>query len=314
VAVTVSAAQAPRHGLQQVVVRAVEPAELPVQLPVLDVAHGITCTPREQYGSDFCVSIFSPRYLARYWIMESGGALELLDPEGLRRHDASGLSCPSLIATATRPDGKRQEQRASPRKHPYFNPLVIDGEDGQPDQLYDGGWHVHGFQGDLEHWWTEDWMIVRQRTAKPGDKVALHWPWVASGRSLVSMGRDDNLAAKLKPGKTFIIDSNGKRREQNKKEDKKAEALPETDVQAMFVRPHGYDYGYATFYLEGARLERGLVFHPGNSLVGFAFCTEAEFDGLLKKWQANPPSGKVDSQVTARYRGGHGAHPIPAEK
>ena len=82
----------------------------------------------------------------------------------------------------------------------------------------------------------------------------------------------------------------------------------------MFDRLAGYDYGYATFYLPGARLERGLVFHPGDRVVGFTFCREDEFDGLLKKWQADPPSGEVSDELRSRYRGGFGAHPVPAEK
>ena len=308
--VTVSAGKAPPHQLQEVSVGVAEPAGLPAQSPVLRVAHGVTCGGREQIGLDFRVSIYSPRYIVRYWIMDSGGAAQLLDPQGLRRHDASGLSLPCITQSATRSDGRTEDRRVYPRKQPYFNPLLIAGAGAERDQLYDGGWHVHGYQADLEHWWTEDWMVVRQRTAKPSDKVAFQWPWITSNQGRIILGRDERQAARLKPGCTFIVDDQGRR----VRADRGLAAMKEAEVRAVFLRPAGYDYGYATFYLPGAKPERGLVFHSGDSVVGFTFCTEEEFDGLLKKWQANPPSGKVDASVTARYRGGFGARPVPAEK
>jgi hypothetical protein len=56
------------------------------------------------------------------------------------------------------------------------------------------------------------------------------------------------------------------------------------------------------------------VFHPGATVVGFTFSTGEEFDGLLKKWQAGPPSGAVRDEVRSRYRGGCGAHLVQAEE
>ena len=311
VTVSVSAGRATPHQLQHVSLDVSEPAGLPVQSPRLAVAHGMTSGGREQIGPDFRASIYSPRYIVRYWIMESGGAAQLLDPQGLRRHDASGLPLPCLAQTVTRPDGRTEDRRIEPRRQPYFNPLLIAGAGGAPDQLYDGGWHVHGYQADLEHWWTEDWMLVRQRTAKADEKVAFQWPWITSNRSRTIMGRDENVAARVKPGRTFVVDGQGKRVEAA---DKGLAALRDAEVQAVFLRPAGYDYGYALFYLPGAKLERGLAFHPGGRVVGFTFCREEEFDGLLKKWQAGPPSGEVSDEVRSRYRGGFGAHPVPAEE
>ena len=310
VEVTVSAGTAPVHQLQQVSVGAIEPADLPVQRPVLRVAHGVTSGGREQIGPDFRASVYSPRYIVRYRIMESGGAAQLLDPQGYRRHDASGLPLPCLTQAATRPDGRTEDRRVEPRRQPYFNPLLIAGAGGEPDKLYDGGWHVHGYQADLEHWWTEDWMLVRQRTAKAEETVAFQWPWLTSSRGGTIMGRDPKLAEKLQPGVTFVVDTQGKRVTPAKG----LASLQDMEVRAVFDRPAGYDYGYATFYLPGAKLNRGLVFHPGDHVVGFTFCREEEFDGLLKKWQADPPSGEVSDEVRSRYRGGFGAHPVPAEK
>jgi hypothetical protein len=305
--ITVSAGAAPPNVLQHLSLGAGETAGLAVQRPVLLVAHGVTCGGREQVGRDFRYSICSPRYIARYWVMESGGAAQLLDPLGYRRHDASGLPLPSFIRAVTKPDGKTADERIEPRRQPYFNPLFVAGTAGGPGQFYEGGWHVHGTQSDLEYWWTEDWMLVRHRTAKAGERTAFRWPWLTSRSGGVIMGRDPDLAGKHQPELEFVVDVSGKRIEGGKRP-------ADLDVRAMFLRPAGYEYGYATFYLPGARLERELVFHPAGSVVGFTFCREEEFDGLLKKWQADPPSSEVSDEVRSRYRGGSMSHPVPAEE
>jgi len=303
--VTVASSKAAPHQLHRVSIAVAQPAGLPAQCPDLVVAHGVTSSGREQIGNGFRVTIHSPRYLARYWIMDSGGAAELLDPQGYRRLDATGHSAPHLLQPTTQPDGKVVDQRVTPRKQPYFNPLLIEGESGAPGQLYDGGWHVHGYQADLEHWWTEDWMLVRHRRAKASDLVAFHWPWITRGG--IIMGRNDKLAAQLKPGRAWIVDGGGKRLELTK-------GLPaDVSIRAVYNRPAGYDHGYLLLYMPGAKVQRGQVYHPGDSLVGFTFAGDAEADELVARWQANPPSSVVSPEITSRYRGGFGAKPVPAE-
>jgi hypothetical protein len=313
VAVTVDGAKAPANEFMELTVRAAVPGPQ-VERAALCVANGVAST-RHQLGSDFYQIVYSPRYIAKVWFMESGAALELLDPQGYRRNDATTLSYPSLMQTTTDSQGRaRTEAKAIP-KFPYFIPIVIKDPQGGPNQLYDAGRHAHGRTSALEQWFTEDWIIVRHREAKADETISFVWLPRAglNGLESIYIGRDAELAAQKKPGKVIVVDENGASSESSGDPKKGRAAWPRTGggVSALFVRPAGFDYGYAMFYPTGSRLQGQQVLQPGDKPMGFAFCTEAEFGPLVKKWRENTPTGQVDPKDAARYHGAFGPQPVP---
>ena len=305
VAVTVDASRARSNALHRVEVGGALPSGLHVQHAALTVANGVATSRRKQSASDLYQTLYSPRYVATYWFMESGGATELLDPQGFRRHDSGGNSYPSFVRQATDSRGRSRWETRKVGRFPYFIPILIDPGRGQPKQLYDHGQHVHGFSGGLAHWFCEDWIVVRDRLAKPGQTTILDWlPRAPYRNDLASSipGRNRKLAAERTAGAEFLITDQGKQvRPQGRSWPRGIEG-----VAARFHRPDGYEYGSAMLYPPGATWQAGYVVQPGERPMAFTFCTEAEFPALLKKWQDNPHSGEPSPADAERYRGAFG--------
>jgi hypothetical protein len=320
VTVAVDGANAPTNQLLELLVKVPSPGP-EIQRAALAVANGVAST-RHQIADEFFQAICSPRYIAKVWFMESGAALELLDPQGYRRNDATGLSYPSLVQTTRDSRGRvRAEPRAIP-VFPYFIPIVIQDPQGGPNQLYEGGRHAHGRTSSLEQWFTEDWIVVRHRDAEPGEKVSFVWaPRRSRKNDLESIyrGRDPEIAARKRPGKVILVDENGEQSESSGPNaiNRGKISWPRTTgsgVRALFVRPHGFDFGYAMFYPSGSALEGDYVQQPGDKPMGFTFCREEEFGGLVNKWCDNTPTGQIDPRDASRYNGAFMAQPIPMER
>jgi hypothetical protein len=78
-------------------------------------------------------------------------------------------------------------------------------------------------------------------------------------------------------------------------------------VSAVFVRPHGYVHGAATFYPKDSELSGGRVLQAGDQPMGFTFCTEEEFAPLVKKWLVASPADLASKEDQGRYHGAFGA-------
>ncbi len=311
VPVTVDASKAPPNELLEVRVRRCCPDGPAVQSAALKVANGVAAE-RVQLASDFCQTIYAPRYVARYWYMDSGAAAELLDGQGYRRSDSSGTSYPRFVRQVAEGDRKGAQPVKVP-KFAYFIPILIDAGPGEPRQLYEGGKHAHGTQSGLAQWFTEDWMLVLDRTAKPGETAAFDWSTTSGHNSLERTipGRDAALAAERMPGTTIVIDADGKAHNLVAR-DRRA-AWPAGGVTAVFTRPDGYELGSATFYHAGSKAQGGHVYQPGDKPMGFTYCTEAELAPLVKKWLDNTPTGQVDPRDAGRYNGAFMPAPVRPE-
>jgi hypothetical protein len=270
---------------------------------------------RQQIASDFCETIYSPRYVARYWYMDSGAAGELLDPLGYRRNDSSTASYPQFVRAGAE-GGKGRSSAGKVPRFAYFIPMVIGGGDGQPRQLYEGGRHAHGAQSGVEHWFTEDWILVRDRTVKSGEETAFDWSGGGGGPNgfehLVA-GRDAAIAARKAPGVTIVFDAEGKPNQATTGGKGRGAPPGVKEVAAVFIRPDGYQYGQLQLYPPGSRFQGGQVYQPGERPMGFTFATEGELPALLRKWRENPPSGEVSTADAARYRGAFMAQPVAPE-
>jgi hypothetical protein len=270
------------------------------------VAHGVATDGRSQVADEFCQTVFGPRYVATYWFMESGGALELLDPAGYRRHNAAGMSYPSVATRGPADKGGTRWEVAKAGRYPYFIPLVVERDAGGPRELYDHGQHVHGFSGDLAHWFAEDWIVVRHRRAKAEELVSFDWDprgGYRSGLASVIPGRDPKLSAERLPGTAFVVDDKGAKLLLEGKGGLKGNF----NVRAMYVRPDGYEHGAATFYPASATWLDGRVAQPAQTPMAFTFCTDAEFPALLAKWLAAPHNGEPSPADVQRNRGAFGA-------
>jgi len=310
VTVAVDASAALANRLHEVRVGGAVPPSLHVQHAALPVANGVATDGRTQtdgriqLGDEFHQTVYSPRYVATYWFMESAGATELLDPAGFRRHNAAGSSYPSVATRVADAQGRQRWEVAKAGKYPYFIPLLADAGAGRPRYLYEHGQHVHGFSGGLAHWFTEDWIVVRARKAKGDETISFDWDprgGYRGGLSEIIPGRDPTTAAEKMPGTAFLIDDKGER---HVLAPKSRPGL--TGVAAMFVRPDGYEHGWAAFYPRGATWQDGRVAQGGQTAMAFTFCTEEEFPALLAKWQANPHTGQSDPADVARNRGAFG--------
>ncbi len=306
IAIAVDAAKSAANVLHRVGVGGSLADGLEVQHAALTVANGVATDGRTQVGDEFRQTVYSPRYVATYWFMESAGATELLDPAGYRRHDAGGHSYPSLGVRTADAQGRARWEVSKAGKYPYFIPILIAPDPAQPRQFYEHGQHVHGFSGGLAHWFTEDWIVVRSRKAKDDEMIALEWSprgGYRSGLADCIPGRDGALAAAKMPGAAFVIDDQGGK---HSLLPKPPPALAAGGVGAVFLRPDGYEHGSAMFYPKGAKWLDGRVAQPGNTPMAFTFCTDAEFPALLKKWRDAPHTGEAAPADVERNRGAFG--------
>ena len=278
---------------------AVQPADLAA-------AHGVVSKRSQVWPGDFAETIYSPRYLAKVYYMDAGAATLLLDPQGFRRSDSSGASYPTLVRYGADSRGREGWHGASVRKFPYFIPVVVPGRDGEPRYVYEAGWHAHGCRSAVEHRFTEDWIVVRFRESKPGERIAFDWLPRSRVNSLerTILGRDAALAEQKMPGKVLVVTPDGKTHDAGKPQDWPRRArLPRevNEIAAVFHRPHGYEYGSAMLYPAGAKREGSYITQPGSQPMAFTFCTEAELPGLVKKWREHPPPAEASEEERRIY-------------
>ena len=308
VAVSFDAAGAARNRLLRVRLELAGAAE--VQQADLLVAHGVV-NGRIQEPVGFSETIYSPRYVAKYYYMDSTGAGLLLDPAGCRRSNASMTAYPNLVRRGKDSRGSEGWIARKPDKFPYFVPVLVGGDGGRPANLYEAGRHAHGTQGGLEHWFTEDWIVVRYRNAAKDERIAFDWlpdSWRNSLDGTI-IGRRADLAAEKMPGRLIVATADGKRAEAPADSSSRLR-WPNAagEVAAVFHQPPGYEHGSAMFYPPGSKLEGRYVTQPGDKPMGFCFCTAAEFDPLLKKWQGETPTGIPRPAEVGAYNGAFMPH------
>jgi hypothetical protein len=248
--------------------------------------------------------VYAPRYLARYDYMESGAAGLLLDPDGLRRTGPEADTWPELLLPAKDDQGRESWRREKAARFAYFIPVVVPGQGG-PAYLYEGGRHAHGAQSMLEHWFTEDWIVVRYRQGQPGDRVILNW-FADARRREFHPGMRPEIAAAKRPGKLLIAtESGGIVDGGDPAAWGRGMALPKDagDAVAAFRRLPGWRSGEVMLFAKGALLARAGVAQAADAPMGFTYATEEEFPGLVEKWRRSAPSGQADPAAVGRYGG-----------
>jgi hypothetical protein len=227
--------------------------------------------------------------------MDAGAAGFLLDPAGYRRFNGSGTSYPELVQYGKDDRGREGWHARKVTKFPYFIPVIAPGEGGKPANAYEAGWHAHGTRSGLEHWFTEDWVVVRYRNAEAGERIAFDWTPEARKVNLdeIIMGRRPEIARAKAPGKVIVFTPDGKAHEAERDSRGRLQWPKGADeVVAVFDRPDGYAYGGLALYPAESRRESRHVTQPGDAPMGYTFCTEADLAALVAKWRANPPAGK----------------------
>ncbi len=296
----------------------VEGAEdVQVQRAPLRVANGVAQELTKHWPADFARTIYAPRYVAKYHYMESGAAGLLLDPDGLRRSDASANTYPMLVRHGTDSRGRQGWQARRFGKFAYFIPVLVPGEGGGPALIYEGGRHAHGTQSGIEHWFTEDWIVCRFRDARDGERIAFDWDPDARKMDLARAirGRRESRMKAKAPGTILVASRDGKMHpvEGEPGDWPRRVKLPKGlgDLAAVFIRPHGYRYGGLRLYPPEARLEGRYVTMPGGAPMGFTFCLEAEAADLAGRWLAETPTGEARPIERGTYNGAFMPHLEP---
>ena len=273
---------------------------------ILEVAQGV-CRKRSQlWPADFAQTIYSPRYVAKTYYMESGATSLLLDPLGYRRSDSSGASYPQIVRHGADDRGREGWWAENVPKFPYFVPVVIPGNGSRPAHIYEAGWHAHGSRSAMEHRFTEDWVLVRFLESKPGERIALSWQPQSRKNDLAAtiMGRDPALAEAKMPGKVLVATPDGKQHDAGSPKDwPRRSSLPREvdEIVAVFHRPHGYEYGSVMLYPKDARREGNYVTQPGERPMAFTFCREDEFPEFVEKWRKAAPPTEATEQERSIY-------------
>jgi hypothetical protein len=170
--------------------------------------------------------------------------------------------------------------------------------------VYEAGQHAHGSRSSVEHRFTEDWIAVRFRDGKPGERIAFDWlPPLGgpNGLDRTILGREPDLAAKKMPGKMLVATPDGKVHDAGGPESIGRAKLPKdaSAILAAFHRPHGYEHGSAIFYPPDSKCEGGLVTQPADQPSAFTFCLEEDFAGLASRWQkSQPPSQPTPEELS----------------
>jgi len=271
----------------------------------LRVAHGVCSKRSQRWPADFAETIYSPRYVAKVYYMDMGAAALLLDPEGFRRTTLEHDSYPQLVKHGTDDRGREGWHADDVPNFPYFITVVVPGRGDEPAHLYEAGEHAHGRTSSVEHWFHEEWIVVRYRRAEPGERIAFDWlPQGRWGMDETIFGRDPALAEEKMPGKLLVAAPDGKLHDAGRPDDwpRRADLPREVEeIAAVFLRPHGYEYGSAMLYPRGAKREGSYVTQPGELPMGFTFCTEEEFSGLVEKWRNNPPPSEASEEERRIY-------------
>lgn len=286
-----------------------------VQPAPLWLAVGVAHRRDQVWPADFSETLYAPRYVAKFYYMDSGGAALLLDPKGLRRSNSGGIPLP-LIETPRADESGRagwEAQRIS--RFPYFVPVVVDEHDSHPALVYEAGRHAHGSRSQMTYWFTEDWLVIRYREGKPGERIAFNW-WPDSRKNSLSdsiRGRREALERKHAPGTVRVMLTDGTVVTGGDPGDRRRRfELPREargkDVRAILLRDHGYDYGKCLLYPDGTRIEGHRVSQPANLPMAFTFCTLEEFVTLAQRWAKAPHRGEPTDREKTTYSGAFMPH------
>ncbi len=316
--VTIQAGSSMVNRLHRVVCRSGQ-GNLDVQPTVLPVANGMAHVRDMAWPADYTETIFSPRYTAKIYYMQSTATSLLIDPNGYRRSNSAGDTLPQLVRQETDHRGRNRWRGRNFPKFPYFVPVVVSEGDG-PAVIYDGGRHAHGTTGGLEQWFTEDWIVVRYREGKEGERIALDWNPSSRKNELADSikGRRQQLAETLDPGVGIVIDKDGQAHQLDADQLRRnrfrvGRDVPRDGIVALFLRPAGYEYGKAMFYPPGSRLDDQRVLQPADKPMAFTFCAEEELPALAEKWRKAPHTGQATDAQRGRYSGAFMPHRIDSE-
>lgn len=231
---------------------------------------------REQVGpGDFTATVYAPRYLAKFYYMDSASAGLLLDPAGLRR-SGPGEEAPRVMKMG---EGKKgsQWQPVKLGGYAYFVPRNKGGGDAGEERFMDEpGQHAHGARSPLAWTFRERWMEVRYKDAK-GERVAYEWPTDAPRPGVIG-----SIAAKKQPGASAWFDAEGERHEGEPSVEGDAEA---PSISAVYRRGAGLRYGALELYPPGTTWSLGRPAAPADVAVGFTFAKDDEVQGLIGAWR-----------------------------
>jgi hypothetical protein len=239
----------PANQLFDVTLTAGEGATIPVQEARLKVSHGVAKEASQHFPNEPAMTVYSPAYVAKYYVQQSAAAAFLLDPAGRRRFPADGTVFPTIVTK----DAAGKSVRTTPGPYGYFSPQLKDGA------LVEPGQHPRGARSPFEYRFTERWIELRMKDP-PADVVSLDL-WAEDGFEKALLATPD--------GKVVAL-------ERNVREDR--------PLLALFRLPANQTYGVASFYPPGATLDSGTPFHAGGEWMAFTFCTEAEFGELVTSW------------------------------
>ena len=294
----------------------VQPAELKVAVGV--------CRERELLGlGEWRSTIYAPRYLARYYYMDSGGATVLLDPAGQRRTPSSSMTYPMVVLPAGKDARGNAAWSRAERvpKFPYFVPVLVHPADandpapsGVPGQayVYEAGRHAHGSRSDAEQWFCEDWMLFRWKAGKADERIIFDWlPREGNDQpGLCHPGVKDGLAAADKPGKLIVVGAKGAAYEGKCDDWPRGVRIGADagDIVDVFRRPAGTDHGELMLYPPGSQWAGGGVAQIADRAMGFTYCTEAELGDLLARWRRLPEKVEPSPEAAGTYSGAFMPH------
>ena len=301
--VTVRAAPRAPNRLMLLRLAPAGPSRFDVEPAPLKVACGVVQERTQFWPADFARTIYAPRYLARYYYMESAAAGMLLDPDGIRRVGSEGHSFPSLLIAGQDDRGRAGWERRSVPGFPYWDPVTVRGAAGKAAIIYARAWHPHlkGLYSPLEHWFMEDWIVVRYRYAKPGDRIVIDWlGGLSGGLRNIHPGVREDIAREKMPGKVLLVGPDGKLSDLGETGQARGGAAPR-QAAALFVRPPGLRHGAAMFYPKDSHLDGRGVVQPAEQPMAFTYCTEGELPGLAAKWLKAACAGEAEPALLKDY-------------
>ncbi len=297
-------------------------ADYGVQSAALVLSAGVAHRRDQVWPADFEETLYAPRYIAKYYYMNSAGMALLLDPEGNRRSNSGGVPLPLIERPRTDEKGKTRWQDERITRFPYFVPVVVDEDpdDGEPALIYEAGRHAHGSRSQVAWWFTEDWVVLKLREGKRGERVAFNW-WPGTRKNDLSdsiPGRRKDLERKLAPGTVRVMLADGTVVEGGDPDDRRRRFdVPKEargkEIRAIFLRDHGYEYGKVMLYPEGTRIEKDRVTQPADRPMAFTFATLKEFPDVAGRWKKAPHSGEPTDRQRGTYSGAFMPHLIDPE-
>ena len=250
--------------------------DVPVQPAELLVANGVARQWRQVWPRDFSWTIYSPRYVVRYCYLTSVAAGFLLDPAGHGRRSRQADSFPRLYLAEKDDQGRWSYRRVALGGFQAFRPGPRREADGTRF-FADMGEHPHGYRSPFEHRFTDDWISVRYKDAKDGQKIVIDF-WSDVGRSG---------AAAVKWPPVVLYAADGKIHEGGAP--RRGLDLPAGQaVDAVFRRPAGYEFGEVCLYPKHSVADRRYVVQPGAEAMAFTFARGEDLAALVAKWRSSP--------------------------